>query len=248
MKAQKMTTTQPTTRTPRTLQTFALDDLAQFTAEGEFGPNASQDYRVLYVGRDDVHEALKHIFGRVTLSVKMNMFGFDDDELNDIIMGLVENPNVLVQVSLDKSQAAGAHEKTILARDKAQDLAQFATHFAIGDTDTGQILHTKGGVLDNIVAFEGSTNWSNSGEGTHISLDGRPKVPGFKAQANTLTIHTNPYEVAKFAATLDHWFSGRRFPAAAEPSHCSSSVLIAIRPRSVDKVRMGLLSVRGLSV
>jgi len=64
-----------------TLQTFRLDDLAQYTHEGAFGPTASPDFRVFYVGRDDVHGVLVHLFTRVGLSVKMNMFGFDDDQL-----------------------------------------------------------------------------------------------------------------------------------------------------------------------
>jgi hypothetical protein len=197
----------------QSLQTFSLDDLARFTAEGEFGPSASPDYRVLYVGRDDVHGALKYIFGLIKVSLKMNMFGFDDEELNTIIMGLVKDPNVLVQVSLDKSQAGGVHEKKLLESDVAGDPAAFAAHFAIGESATHQILHTKGGVLDNIVAFEGSTNWSASGEGTGIGLHGQANVAGFKAQANSVTIHSNPYEIAKFAATLDHWYS----VAASQP-------------------------------
>jgi len=38
-----------------TLQSFTLDDLAQYTREGAFGPTASPDFCVFYVGRDDVH-------------------------------------------------------------------------------------------------------------------------------------------------------------------------------------------------
>jgi hypothetical protein len=34
-----------------TLQTFTLDDLAQYTREGAFGPTASPDFRVFHVGR-----------------------------------------------------------------------------------------------------------------------------------------------------------------------------------------------------
>jgi hypothetical protein len=60
-----------------TLQSFTLDDLAQYTREGAFGPTASPDFRVFYVGRDDVHGVLVHLFTRVRLSVKMNMFGYD---------------------------------------------------------------------------------------------------------------------------------------------------------------------------
>lgn len=204
-----MTTPDPTTAQAGaapgdTLQTFQLDDLAQYTREGAFGPTASPDFRVFYVGRDDVHGVLVHLFTRVRLSVKMNMFGYDDDQLNQILTGLAEDPSVMVQVTLDKSQATGAHEKQILQSDVAADPAGFAADFAIGQSDTHQISHTKGGVLDGIVAFEGSTNWSSSGEGTGISLDQAKQHPGYKAQNNTLSVYTNAYEIAKFSARLDY--------------------------------------------
>ena len=187
-----------------TLQTFTLDDLAQYTCEGAFGPTASPDFRVFYVGRDDVHGVLVHLYTRVRLSVKMNMFGYDDDQLNQILFGLVHDPTVMVQVTLDKSQATGAHEKQILQSDAASDPTGYAADFAVGQSDTHQISHTKGGVLDGIVAFEGSTNWSASGEGTGIVLGDAKQNPGFKAQNNTLSVYVNPYEIAKFSARLDY--------------------------------------------
>jgi hypothetical protein len=193
-----------TTPSRPTLQQFTLDDLAAYTAEQAFGATASPDFRVFYVGRDDVHGVLMHLFTRVTLSVKMNMFGYDDEDLNSVLMGLVQSPSVMVQVTLDKSQASGVHEKAILSSDTGQDAQGFANDFAVGESSTGQISHTKGGVLDGIVAFEGSTNWSSSGEGTGISLTATKQAPGFKAQNNTLAVYTNPYEIAKFAARLDY--------------------------------------------
>ncbi|WP_225728478.1 MULTISPECIES: hypothetical protein [unclassified Nocardia] len=199
-----MATTQGVAAGSGTLQTFTLDDLAQYTREGEFGATASPDFRVFYVGRDDVHGVLVHLFSRVRLSVKMNMFGYDDDELNDLIFGLAQDPTVMVQVTLDKSQANGVHEKQILASDTAKDPAAFAADFAVGQSATHQISHTKGGVLDGIVAFEGSTNWSSSGEGIGIGLGKTKQAPGFKAQNNTLAVYTNPYEIAKFSARLDY--------------------------------------------
>ena len=54
------------------------------------------------------------------------------------------------------------------------------------------------------MAFEGSTNWSSSGEGTGISLTTAKQAPGFKAQNNTLAVYVNSYEIAKFAARLDY--------------------------------------------
>jgi hypothetical protein len=208
-----MPTSQPTSSSPpsssgpgssATLQSFTLDDLAQYTREGAFGPTASPDFRVFYVGRDDVHGVLVHLFTRVRLSVKMNMFGYDDDQLNQILWGLTRDPTVMVQVTLDKSQATGVHEKAILASDAANNPTAFAADFAVGQSDTGQISHTKGGVLDGIVAFEGSTNWSNSGEGVGITLDAAAQHPGFQAQNNTLAVYVNPYEIAKFSARLDY--------------------------------------------
>jgi hypothetical protein len=199
-----MTTNAGTAPSPPTLQQFNLDDLAVYTAEQAFGPTASPDFRVFYVGRDDVHGVLMHLFTRVSLSVKMNMFGYDDDQLNNVLMSLIQNPAVMVQLTLDKSQSAGPTEKAILSSDEAQDATGFANDIAVGDSSTGQISHTKGGVLDGIVAFEGSTNWSASGEGTGINLTAAKQASGFKAQNNTLSVYVNSYEIAKFAARLDY--------------------------------------------
>jgi hypothetical protein len=208
-----MTTDAGTIPAPQTLQQFNLDDLAVYTAEQAFGPTASPDFRVFYVGRDDVHGVLMHLYTRVSLSVKMNMFGYDDDALNNVLMGLIQNPSVMVQVTLDKSQASGPTERAILSSDVGQDAAGFANDIVVGDSSTGQISHTKGGVLDGIVAFEGSTNWSASGEGTGINLTAAKQAPGFKAQNNTLSVYVNPYEIAKFAARLDY----EHAVAAAQP-------------------------------
>jgi len=218
-----MTTNTTTTPSPPTLQQFTLDDLAVYTAEQAFGPTASPDFRVFYVGRDDVHGVLMYLYTRVSLSVKMNMFGYDDDDLNNVLMGLIQNPAVMVSLTLDKSQASGPTERAILTSDVAQDATGFANDVVVGDSSTGQISHTKGGVLDGIVAFEGSTNWSASGEGTGINLAAAKQAPGFKAQNNTLTVYVNPYEIAKFAARLDY----EHAVAASQPQPSYSTAAAA---------------------
>ena len=190
--------TAPTTDRPATLQTFSLDDLAEFTREGSFDPSDSGDYRTFYVGRDDVHGVLMYLFKRVSREVQFSMFGYDDDELDGVIENLITSEHVYFEGTLDKSQSTGVHEKKILAGWGDAVRASFA----IGTSATGQIEHTKGGVLDGKVAFEGSTNWSASGEGTGIGLHGADDVKGFKAQANTLTVHTNPEEVRRFITRL----------------------------------------------
>lgn len=186
---------------PETLQTFDLLDLQQYTKEGVFSPAASKDFHLFYVGRDNVHEILKHVLSRVSVSLYLNMFGYDDDELNEIIMGIVHDPSITCLITLDKSQAGGVHEKRLLDSDAARDPAGFNTHFVIGQSATHQISHTKGFVADGKVGGEGSTNWSNSGEGTFV-VAGQPGGTGYKAQNNTQTIFTCPDAVARFQAEL----------------------------------------------
>ena len=68
------------------LQRFTLDELALFTKEGTFASNASKDFHLFYVGRDDVHGILKYLLSRASSSLYLNMFGYDDEELNEECM------------------------------------------------------------------------------------------------------------------------------------------------------------------
>lgn len=183
------------------LHTFELGDLALYTKEGSYSPTASKDFHLFYVGRDDVHNVLKHVLSRVTVSLYLNMFGFDDEELNDVLMQIVHDPSITCVITLDKSQAGGAHEKRLLASDAAADPVGFATHFVIGQSATHQITHTKGFVADGKVGAEGSTNWSTSGEGTFV-VKGAAGGVGYRAQNNTQSIFTDPDAVARFQAEL----------------------------------------------
>lgn len=173
------------------LQTFTLQDLAVYTKEKSYSTSASRDVHLFYVGRDDVHDIWKYVLSRVTISLYMNMFGFDDDELNNIVMQKALNPAITMMITLDSSQAAGVHEKALLDADEAYNLAAFNTHFVVGQSASHQISHTKGFVADGRVAGEGSTNWSSSGEGTFV-VQGMAGGPGYKAQNNTQSIITDP--------------------------------------------------------
>ncbi|MFI5013612.1 MAG: hypothetical protein ACHQAY_14830 [Hyphomicrobiales bacterium] len=185
----------------QSLQHFDLIDLQPYTQEKVYSTTASKDFHLFYVGRDDVHDILKHVLSRVSVSLYINMFGYDDDELNDILMKLVMDPSITMLITLDESQAGGVHEKALLAADKGNGPAQFNTHFAIGKSKTDQISHTKGFVADGKVAGEGSTNWSISGEGSFV-ISGSPGGPGYKAQNNTQSIITDPDTIGRFSAEL----------------------------------------------
>ena len=192
-----------------TLQTFTLNDLAQFTKEGAYSNNASPDFHLFYVGRDNVHEILKYILSRVSTSLYLNMFGYDDEELNNILMDKVADPNILVMITLDKSQSGGIHEKRLLDSDEANNPTLFNTHFTLGESLTHQISHTKGFVADGKVGAEGSTNWSNSGEGTFINtsmgefkINSLPEEIGFRAQNNTQSVFIDQDTITRFTTEL----------------------------------------------
>jgi hypothetical protein len=183
------------------LQTFTLENLAQFTKEATYSTDASKDVHLFYVGRDDVHDILKYILSRVTISLYLNMFGFDDSELNNIIMQKALNPAITMLITLDKSQSNGVHEKALLEADQKYNLAAYNTHFAVGESETNQISHTKGFVADGRVAAEGSTNWSSSGEGTFVA-NGQPGGPNYKAQNNTQSVITDRDTIVRFQTEL----------------------------------------------
>jgi hypothetical protein len=214
------------------LQTFTLNDLAQFTKEGTFSTNASKEVHLFYVGRDDVHELLKYILSRATVSLYLNMFGFDDSELNNILIQKALNPALTMLITLDKSQAGGVHEKALLDADAKYNLAAYNTHFVVGQSLTHQISHTKGFVADGRVAAEGSTNWSSAGEGTFI-VNGQAGGPGYKAQNNTQAVITDPDTIVRFQTELiaEHMTA----QAAQKPPGTKGAAPLATEPTPATK-------------
>ena len=156
------------------------------------------------------------------------MFGFDDDELNRVIMTLVRDPSVTIMITLDKSQAGGLHEKKLLDADVLENPTKFNTYFAIGESATDQISHTKGFVADGKAGGEGSTNWSASGEGIFV-VKGKAGGPGYKAQNNTQSIFTDPDTVTRFQTELiaEHMAAKSQQPASKDAPPQSSQPFIS---------------------
>jgi hypothetical protein len=227
------------------LQRFDLLDLQQYTQEKVYSNTASKDFHLFYVGRDDVHSILKHVLSRVSVSLYINMFGYDDSELNDILMKIALDDTITMLVTLDKSQAGGKHERALLDLDREKNLALFDTHFVtqaharefvIGQSATHQISHTKGFVADGKVAGEGSTNWSVAGEGTFI-LKGQPGGPGFKAQNNTQTIITDPDAISRFSSQLvaEHMIAQKQAASAGMATNAPVKVVAAVNANKTVK-------------
>jgi hypothetical protein len=220
-KAGKSVNNTPVVLSPN-LQTFTLVELQQFTAENAYSPHASPDVHLFYVGRDNVHGLIKYVLSRVSVSLHLNMYGYDDDELNQIIMSKAVDPRITVLITLDKSQSTSATEKALLNSDVAQNPIAFNTHFVIGNSSTGQISHTKGFVADGKVAAEGSTNWSKSGEGIGV-----PGTPGYKAQNNTQSVITDPDTINRFTNELLREHLAAQAKAVQDPTMASS-----LKPRA----------------
>jgi phosphatidylserine/phosphatidylglycerophosphate/cardiolipin synthase-like enzyme len=117
--------------------------------------------RTFYSPIDDVHGALKALVGSCQQSLVAAIYGWDDDELAALIDGLLKNPRIYVQITLDKSQAGGVHEKALLAK-YAHEMT--GNSVAIGTSEKGAIMHRKMVIVDGVWRLTGSTNWSTSGE------------------------------------------------------------------------------------
>lgn len=165
---------------------FSWDDLAQLKAEKRFLDGYPDDQRTFFAPRDDVHGLLVALLGSAQHSIVVNMFGYDDDELNKIIQAKLAAANVYVQMSLDRSQSTGAHEKQILA---SWNNNAFGNSIAIGTSSVhNAISHLKVVIIDGVYTVKGSTNWSLSGE---------------QQQDNELTLSRNAVVAAETRAILD---------------------------------------------
>jgi phosphatidylserine/phosphatidylglycerophosphate/cardiolipin synthase-like enzyme len=117
--------------------------------------------RTFYSPEDHVPQVLQSVVSSVSKSIVVAMYGFDDDVLAAMLDTALKNPGIYVQITLDGSQAAGVHEKDLLAK-YSNDMT--ANSVAIGNSERGAIMHRKMVIVDGLWRISGSTNWSTSGE------------------------------------------------------------------------------------
>jgi phosphatidylserine/phosphatidylglycerophosphate/cardiolipin synthase-like enzyme len=165
---------------------FSWDDLAGFKSEKRFLDGYPADQRTFFSPRDEIHPMLASLLASAQHSVVLNMYGYDDDELDAIIRQKLGEEHVYVQLSLDKSQAGGKHEKEILAE---WSNTAFGNSIAIGTSSVKHaISHLKVLIVDGVYTVTGSTNWSISGE---------------SEQDNQLTLNRNAVVASEMRAILD---------------------------------------------
>lgn len=180
---------------------FDWNDLARYKQGKRFLDGYPDDTRVFWAPSDDVHGVLASLLASAQHSIVINMFGYDDDELDETIRAKLANENVYVQMSLDKTQAGGVHERDLLAN---WDHDAFGNSIAIGSSSHGAISHLKIVIVDGVYTIRGSTNWSLSGE---------------QKQDNELTLSRNAVIAAEARAVLDRnhdWMLKQMAAAAAK--------------------------------
>lgn len=165
---------------------FVWEELAQYKAEKRFLDGYPPDQRSFFSPRDDLHPMLASLLASAQHSLVLNMYGYDDPQLDELIRGKLDSKHVYVQMSLDKSQAGGVHEKELLAK---WSNSEFGNSIAIGTSEVHHaISHLKVLIVDGVYTVTGSTNWSISGE---------------SEQDNQLTLSRNAVVASELRAVLD---------------------------------------------
>ncbi len=165
---------------------FVWDELAQYKAEKRFLDGYPDDQRSFFSPRDSLHPLLASLIASAQHSIVINMYGYDDSDFDALIRSKLESDHVYVQISLDKSQAGGVHEKALL--EKWSNTA-FGNSIAIGTSSVHHaISHLKVLIVDGVYTVTGSTNWSVSGE---------------SEQDNQLTLSRNAVVASELRSVLD---------------------------------------------
>ena len=170
-----------------------------------FAPGYPETARTFYSPVDDVHGALTDLLQSTSRSLVIAMYGYDDDQLNQVIQQQRSSETIYVQMSLDSSQAAGVHEKDLLAHLAQWENQKVGNSIAIGKSEKGAIMHLKLVIIDGLDVITGSTNWSTSGE---------------TQQDNQLTVIRDPLVAAEARARVDviHDTMLKQMVAATQPA------------------------------
>lgn len=153
-------------------------------ASAPFPPGWDPDEYVFFSPRDpNVHQAILDVVQSASHRVVVNMYGYDDPDVDAALHAKAADPELTFWMNLDRSQAGGVHEKALLA----PWASAIGTSIAVGTSIKHAISHLKVCVVDGLYVISGSTNWSLAGE---------------QKQDNELTITRNALKAVRFESVL----------------------------------------------
>lgn len=152
-------------------------------ARNPFPDQWNENEYVFFAPVDDLHGVLKDVISSATHRVSLNMYGYDDDEIDAILHSKAVSPQIAFMMNLDKVQSKGKHEAALLL----PWATSIGTSIAVGTSVKRAISHLKVCVIDGLYVISGSTNWSLSGE---------------DKQDNELTVTRDALKAARFESII----------------------------------------------
>jgi phospholipase D-like protein len=196
------------------LAAIPFEQLGRFKQAQSFPHGYSRETLTFYAPRDPgVHQVLLWTALQAKSSIAINMYGFDDPHMVSLLRHHAVNPQMIVTLSLDSSQASGRVEKKLLELLR-NDVP--GNSIAIGRSEHGAISHDKLMVVDGLYLISGSTNWSFGGEAE---------------QDNQLTLTRDAVACAEARAVidLDHDIMLKQMAANAAKPKPKARVRVATR-------------------
>jgi phosphatidylserine/phosphatidylglycerophosphate/cardiolipin synthase-like enzyme len=137
------------------------DGLSAYKAT-PFPPDYPSNTKHLFAPVDQVHEAFVALCSPSDLSsLDASMYGWDDSTIDELFRRALLQERLPVTLCLDSSQAAGVHEREIVAKWPGGELGN---DVVIGRSAKGAINHDKLIVVNRLLTICGSTNLSEGGE------------------------------------------------------------------------------------
>lgn len=119
----------------------------------------------LFSPDDNIHAAMVYVVEHTQVSLGSAMYGWDDDEIQQLFQKVWLDERLPVVLALDSSQAGGVHERTLLAQLEAKlPAGTLGNELVIGRSRKHAISHLKL-IRSDDITIGGSTNLSASGEG-----------------------------------------------------------------------------------
>lgn len=175
-----------------------LSAIAGYRKRGPWPPDQPAGVYTFWAPDDNLHGVLAAMIRSAAHSLVIAMYGFADDDLAAAVHDRLDDPACYVSLTLDSSQAAGVHERAILAK-----AAYPSNSVAIGQSEKHRIMHLKVAVIDMVDRVTGSTNWSTAGE---------------SLQDNELTVMRDRVQAADARAKVDLVHEAMLTAAAAKGS------------------------------